>query len=382
MADNFAFLLPVMMATFSMVFFCLARMRLELPSAGAWGLAFGSGAAAFSVGLLPISPEWQALVGDVLFFVSFFAYGDGLLIHFGRPRYLLTRLSFIALCLVADLYIVFGVQSLELELLLVDSALTVLLAVPVALVATRPRHFVDQALVVVAGLVALDTLVRIVIFNTVLADDGAFAEYVSSQYSFFLQISGGALGLCFALAALGSILVVIVSRYREAAERDPLTRLYNRRGFEEALRLVSHPGASIGVILTCDIDHFKSINDNYGHAAGDVVIEGFAKQLADSLPRDAIAARFGGEEFIVYLPGASLSEGRAIAEAVRNAFGTKSWQHLEIARRVTISVGAAPRMPIDRSIHDTIARADRALYAAKAGGRNRVEANIPYPVAI
>lgn len=382
MADNFAFLLPVMMATFSVVFLCLARMRLDLPTAGAWSMAFGSGAAAFSVGLLPISPEWQALTGDVLFFVSFFAYGDGLLIHFGRSRYILTRMTFIALCLVADLYIIFGVKSLDLELLLVDTALTILLAVPVVLVASRPRHFVDRALVLVAGLVALDTLVRIVLFNTVLPIGSEFTDYVSSQYSFFLQISGGALGLCFALSALGSILLVVVSRYREAAERDPLTKLYNRRGFEEAFRLLSQADALQGAILTCDIDHFKSINDTYGHAAGDVVIAGLARQLSESLPKGGVAARFGGEEFIVYLPGANLNEGRVVAEQVRNGFGRSSWPHLDFTRRVTVSVGLAPRTPLDRSIHDTIARADRALYAAKDAGRDRVEAEPSLVVAV
>jgi hypothetical protein len=140
MADNFAFLLPVMMGTFSVVFFLLARLKLRLPGAFSWGVAFSTGAAAFSVSLLPVSVEWQAITGDVLFFASFYAYGDGLLTRFGRPKIVLLRLGFSALCLLADVYVIFVLQSLEAELLLVDLSLVLLLAVPVLMVISRPRH--------------------------------------------------------------------------------------------------------------------------------------------------------------------------------------------------------------------------------------------------
>ena len=370
--DNFAFLLPVMMATFSVVFFSLARIKLGLTSAFSWGLAFGAGAAAFSVGLLPLSPEWQGWIGDVLFFVSFYAYGDGLLVRFKRPRFAIARVTLIALCLLADLYLVFGMQSLEHELLLVDVSLTILLAVPVGMVIRSPRHIVDRALVTVAALVVLDTLVRIVVFNTILRNSDALGDYVASQYAFFMQVSGGALGLCFALAALGSVLLDIVSGYRDAAERDPLTSLLNRRGFEEALKRLPEARVHSGVVMTCDVDHFKQINDTFGHAAGDRVLEGLAQQLAEHLPDGAVSARFGGEEFTVFLPGAGLAEGKAIAQEICTRFGKTTWSHFEIARRVTISVGVAPLMSLDRTIHDAISRADRALYAAKAAGRNQI----------
>lgn len=382
MEDNFAFLLPVMMGTFSVVFFLLARLKLELPGAMAWGVAFSSGAAAFSVGLLPVSEEWQALIGDFLFFVSFYAYGSGLLTRFGMPSLAVARMGFIAICMVADVYVIFVMQSLEAELLLVDLALSVLLAVPVAMVLFRPKHIVDKALVTVAALVALDTLGRVVASSFAFETSDVIADYNASHYAFLTQISGGALGLCFALAALGSVLVDIVTGYREAAERDPLTGLLNRRGFEDALGRLPPAKARDGVVLTCDIDHFKQINDGYGHAAGDRVIAELARQLSGNLPDAAVIARFGGEEFIVYLPGTSLASGKTRAHEICARFAKTEWQHLGIARKITVSVGVAPLMSVDRTIHDAISRADSALYAAKAAGRNQVASEGLLPLAV
>ncbi|MDE1993081.1 MAG: GGDEF domain-containing protein [Rhizobiaceae bacterium] len=371
MVDNFAFLLPIMMGTFCVVFLALARTSLKLPSALAWGVAFGSDAAAFSSGLLPVSAEWQAIVGDLLFFISFYAYGEGLLIRFQRPRLIVPRVAFICLCLIVDIYVVFWMDSLQTELLLVDLGLTALLFVSVVLVFTSPRNIVDWALVIIAALVVVDTLVRVVVFDIIYKGSDALADYNDSEYTFFMQISGGALGLCFALAALGSILMDLLARYRSAAEIDPLTGLLNRRGFEDALARL--PGGHLsGVVLSCDIDHFKQVNDGYGHAAGDLVITELARQIAASVGNTAISARFGGEEFVAYVPSVDLKQGTLLAQTVCDNFGGLRWSELGIDNRITVSLGVAAVVPGDRTIHEAIARSDRSLYRAKSGGRNQV----------
>lgn len=380
MDDNFAFLLPVMMGTFSVVFLLLARMKLGLASAASWGVAFSSGAAAFSVALLPISADWQALIGDMLFFLSFYAYGDGLLIQFNRPRRRLLRLFGIALCLAVDAVVIFWMQSLDTELLLVDLALSFLLAIPVMSVALCPRNIVDRALVTVAALVVMDTFLRVILFTLVLHTSDAIDDFNASQYSFFMQISGGALGLFFALAALGSVLMELVTRYRDAAERDPLTGLFNRRGFEAQLERLYHGKLKSAVVLTLDIDHFKRINDTYGHATGDQVISGLARCLSSTLPQRMLSARFGGEEFIVFAPEESLESGKIFAQAVCDAFSNWDWRSLGITGKVTVSLGVASAIATDRTVHDTIARADQALYLAKTAGRNQVACDGRHPV--
>lgn len=94
--------------------------------------------------------------------------------------------------------------------------------------------------------------------------------------------------------------------------------------------------------------------------------------MAEYLPANAASARFGGEEFIVYLPGSTLDEGEVVGQEICTRFAATDWRHLAIADTITASVGVALLVSTDRSIHDAISRADRALYVAKAAGRNQV----------
>ena len=360
-----------MMGTFSFVFFALARVKPIMPSAVAWGVGFGAGAAAFSIELLPMSPKWAAITTDLMFFISFNGYGEGLLIRFQNPRLIGPRAAFTALCLLINVYVVFGMESLNAELLLVDLALSVTLLVPVVFVLTKPRNVVDRALVIIAALVVVDTVVRVVVFDIIFKTSDALAAYSTSEYAYFEQISASALGLCFALAALGSMLMDLFTRYRHAAELDPLTGLLNRRGFEEAVARIPDDGRT-GVVMSCDIDHFKQINDRFGHAVGDRVISGLAKKIAEAVGPIAISARFGGEEFVAFLPGLDLKQAAIRAQNVCDGFGGRDWNELGIDARVTVSIGVAVMTSGDRNIHDAIARSDRALYIAKTTGRNQV----------
>lgn len=156
---------------------------------------------------------------------------------------------------------------------------------------------------------------------------------------------------------------------------DPLTGLLNRSYWEEALlhELRRHQRlARPAVLLMMDIDSFKSINDQQGHPAGDEVIRGVAGVLGSSLRDVDIAGRYGGDEFGIVLPEASLAEARATAERVRaavqsSAFGADGHLHC------TVSIGLAVVEPDLRSSRDWITRADQALYRAKTLGRNRVD---------
>ncbi|WP_054143117.1 sensor domain-containing diguanylate cyclase [Bosea sp. AAP35] len=162
---------------------------------------------------------------------------------------------------------------------------------------------------------------------------------------------------------------------RALADTDPLTSLFNRRAFlpfaEDAMNYFKRYKRDVGVLMF-DIDHFKSVNDTFGHAAGDEVIRAVGKIIAGQVRTTDKVARFGGEEFVVLLretddAGAVLLANR-IREAVENTIVTQDLAHLSI----TISVGAAMAGHYDRDIEDVIARADAALYQAKSGGRNRV----------
>jgi diguanylate cyclase (GGDEF)-like protein len=153
---------------------------------------------------------------------------------------------------------------------------------------------------------------------------------------------------------------------------DPLTGLHNRRAFfelaaEAQARCASH-GALTAIML--DIDHFKRINDIYGHDVGDQAIAAVARAACSE---GAILGRLGGEEFAMLLEGSSLADGVALAETLREKTAALRFDTAHGAMTLTCSFGVSERKAGD-SIDDLLKRADVALYAAKSGGRNRVVA--------
>jgi diguanylate cyclase len=166
------------------------------------------------------------------------------------------------------------------------------------------------------------------------------------------------------------------------AQTDPLTRLRNRRGFEQAVsefaqgRDVDLAGCSV---LIADIDHFKRVNDSYGHLVGDQVIRALAQVLQNCVKGRDIAARWGGEEFIVLLPE-TLGEGAVmLAEQLRTEFGKtriKRGGKQVLNDAVTISIGVA-EIGGGEPLEQAVGRADSAMYQAKNGGRNCVRVAPP-----
>ncbi len=158
------------------------------------------------------------------------------------------------------------------------------------------------------------------------------------------------------------------------AREDALTRLPNRRAFDEALARelarADRSGAPLAVIAL-DVDHFKRVNDAHGHSAGDAVLAAVAARAASALRAGDLLARLGGEEFGVLLPGADLASAAEVAERIRAAVGGAPIAAGERTLIVTVSLGCAARAPGEAG-PSLVARADARLYAAKAAGRDRV----------
>jgi diguanylate cyclase (GGDEF)-like protein len=154
---------------------------------------------------------------------------------------------------------------------------------------------------------------------------------------------------------------------------DALTGIGNRRAFDWELtrRLGEFRRHGIGCcVMLLDLDHFKSVNDRYGHDLGDQVLQGVSKVLRQTLRDTDLAARYGGEEFGVILPGTPFGEACRVAERVRRTLANTQWSVQRHALRITTSVGVAgARRDDDES--SLLQRADKNLYAAKKTGRNR-----------
>ena len=166
---------------------------------------------------------------------------------------------------------------------------------------------------------------------------------------------------------------------RIEASTDQLTKLPNRKAFDEKLDFETKNAARSGnplTLLFTDIDHFKKFNDTWGHQTGDTVLRLVSLCLDQNVTDPQMAARFGGEEFAVILPNTSLEDSKVIAENIREIVAKKKLQRKSTGEdlgNITISIGVAQFNP-GEPIADFVHRADGCLYAAKRGGRNRVVA--------
>lgn len=159
---------------------------------------------------------------------------------------------------------------------------------------------------------------------------------------------------------------------RDNARRDPLTDLPNRRAFEEAFAAQAVAGAPL-CIAVCDVDHFKSVNDRFGHAVGDRVLKVIGETLSQSCPGHLVA-RYGGEEFAILFTGVSVDAARKLMEAARVTVSAKRYRLRESDAplgAITFSAGLT-RADNDERLGSAFHRADRLLYAAKSAGRNQV----------
>jgi diguanylate cyclase (GGDEF)-like protein len=192
------------------------------------------------------------------------------------------------------------------------------------------------------------------------------------------------------LYAVGTVFLIFmlvseraVTAHKTAASVDPLTGMFNRRGFAEACARVIEREANGGRPVTAlifDIDHFKSINDRFGHPAGDEILKLFSAVVVNNLRISDLSGRIGGEEFAALLP-CPIEEGVIVAERVREAFEASGIVCEEGPVDTTVSIGVAGG-PAGTELEVLLAAADTALYQAKRGGRNRVEAAEELPLSL
>lgn len=365
MGENFAFFLPIMMASFGVAFLIVWGWGAR--GAGWWSGAFFSVAGGFAVPVAfqALPTHLWGIVADLLFATGFLLFSQALLDRWRRNWMLRLRFAIwggsVLLCGLA-----LRTDNLPLELVSSDFGCFLLISLPLVAAHGQLRRAPDRALYAAAVLVALDNLVRGSTVSLTLPGGVPFRD---SEYAFLMQALACMFGLFLALSALAACVLDLIARYRHDAHVDPLSGLLNRRGFDEAVIRRRRKGGSL---IACDIDHFKRVNDDHGHGLGDRVIVALADMLRTLAPADAISARFGGEEFVLFLPGTDAANAAEIAEAVRTHFAEQAAARLGLPRQLTASFGLTTLHHTDPSIHDAIARADSALYEAKDKGRNRV----------
>lgn len=324
--------------------------------------------------LIPVvaEPAPLVLLSHAAFVTSFFVMAVALSRFFGMRPPLRLLCSLLAASFALRLAIWGGTRGDFTYEFLYQLPFAAMLAVCAGIVlASRRRDGWTIALFVIFALLSGHFLLKPLL--AVWFGPGLTArDYTKSTYALISQATSGVL-----LIATGLQLILVVMREmlittRLQADTDMLTGLLNRRGFDDrAAQLLARRGPGTVAVVMIDIDRFKSINDRFGHAAGDMVICALADLLASlSSPATAIG-RVGGEEFALLRAGTDANQMGLLAETVRARFARLSFEGLPNDFRVTLSAGIAERAAAE-PLPEMMRRADGLLYDAKRAGRDKV----------
>ena len=189
--------------------------------------------------------------------------------------------------------------------------------------------------------------------------------------------------LSFHAMLMALVITRLVADLQRLSRHDGLTGLLNRRALEEALTAQLQRGrraAEAFCVMMVDVDHFKRINDRHGHAVGDAALKQLAALMRRQVREVDRVGRFGGEEFLVLLPGLELPAARAVAERLRESVAATPLAHADAAITLSVSIGIAQSAGAHEDVSRLLVRADAALYQAKQGGRDQVAAAAAEPL--
>lgn len=238
--------------------------------------------------------------------------------------------------------------------------------------ASGRRRLADLALLAVLAAGSLRFAFKAIVPLFATGPAPGVRDYIMSIYAYYSQTMAAVLALLLGLSVLGVIIAELMSETARRLERDSLSGALSRAAFMEraAALLAALRPEERACLVMCDLDHFKSINDRFGHAAGDEVIRAFGGVLAERAGAGALCGRIGGEEFCLLLPEGDVGGAQRRIEAVRSAMDRLRYALVPGGIRVTASFGLAVTGRGEH-VDEALRRADLALYAAKAAGRDR-----------
>ncbi|MBY9068252.1 GGDEF domain-containing protein [Hyphomonas sp. WL0036] len=271
----------------------------------------------------------------------------------------------------------------------VSSALGLIAALmAVKLWRVERKHLADRFLFWISAISAVNYLLRPVLILWASGDFGPNETFQSSLYWTTVQFSQPLISIAFALNLMVAIAIDLIGQLQREARTDKLSGLLNRRGFEDAaealMKARGHSASPPVCLIIADLDHFKQINDTFGHSVGDAVIGLFGRHIASMATGEMIAGRIGGEEFAILLPGHEIQAARLFAESLR-ACPWDYWSGMlpdNLAASVSIGVSAA--WP-GADLYGLMNHADEALYDAKKAGRDQVRiygASVDFPATL
>lgn len=318
--------------------------------------------------------EIGKLISNGFFYLSILCISVAAVLRYGRPLPWRLWAATVIAGFVGLAWFLYVDPRLDARIYVVNATLAAIVLVAFyALRDMRPRIAADYMLIAL-GIVALANFtLRPILTVWDGVDYQGYAGFQQSIYWTTVQFAAAILSIGVATTFLVAVAINLIVELRSESRTDQLSDLLNRRGFEEeasaALAVCAGQGRR-AMMIVADLDHFKRINDSYGHQTGDAVIAQFSQILRAVAGETAIVGRMGGEEFAVFLPGADLHQARMLAEAVRNNFLAAMVPGLPRDVVLTASFGVYAGV-LGEGLYDLVRGGDKALYVAKNEGRDR-----------
>lgn len=364
------------------VMFLLISQRLPGNKMGMDVFAIGNLllAAAYILQLLEGAPNWSAMsvLNHTFTLAAPIAYWLGAMRFFGQQVRLLRPLVlFSVLYLVLQVVVQEYLGSTARYALLAGMAALLFFSMMITVmygVRTFAKHLRGEMIffaVLISGICVLNTLKFLKII-----DSGLEALHMDSQFQMVFYIYMSTLATIVPPSIVWLVLRRLTDELRDMAARDPMTDLLNRRGLLEALqRYFKSPHATSAYLMMLDVDHFKHINDTYGHQVGDQVLCHVSDLLRTTMRREDLIARIGGEEFVIICLEASSEDVMQLAENLRATIHAQAFNIESLTQPLycTLTIGIAPCFYSEHGLENALRQADSALYRGKSAGRNRVE---------
>ena len=367
---------PLMALFFAATFFVLWRFgRLKGYVLG-FGVAFGLSAIGFLIThVLPADAFYLFHATQLFYTLGTVAMLASVCLRAGqKPPFASFAVVYLFSALVLGLLVAFS-NDVGPRLVIVNIGYGVMFAMGVMiLLSARRRSMLDAAIIAVMAFQAADFLIRPSM--TLMFERSIPAEaYRETIYYSLIGLVLGIKGLTTAMVLIVTTIVEWMTALRESSERDPQTGLYNRASFEDSmqglLRRAQTEKRSVSLVVA-DIDHFKRVNDTWGHQTGDQVIASFGGLITKMIRDYDTAGRIGGEEFCIAVWDCENAPAHRLAERIRQAFAEIKHAGPNETIHLTASFGVATARE-GETYTDLFARADQALYQAKSKGRDRVE---------
>ncbi|MGL3823383.1 GGDEF domain-containing protein [Sphingopyxis sp. R3-92] len=377
---------PAIGLLFAAAFFMMWMNRRETYIAYASGAYVATAFAFLMQDVAPVMPmELQRLPANMAFLLTGALFAAAIIKRYGLPVPWREIAVAMAVSLAVFLWFLLGQPDIAARIYAISiGAGAIALMVVRALWPLDKPHLIDRVLFWVAALAAINLIVRPVVLLTL---TGGFANYDGFQQSIYwttVQFSQAMVSVAAAISLMVAIAIDMVTELRAQAAGDTLSGLLNRRGFEteaSAAMRRSTAGEAPAALLIADLDHFKAVNDTYGHAVGDAIIAAFGAHVRAIGPAGMIAGRIGGEEFAILVPGAGIEAGRQLAEAIRGGLHAACADRIPTALCPTTCIGISVGTG-RTTLSQLMQQADQALYDAKRTGRDCVRSFTPTVIRV